>query len=570
MNSILLTVSADADFYEKFSDIFINKGFVKDFWRILGWGIVKMLAWLCNACEDLLIVANKTIGFIYSDSVVDFVSKWRFIIIGVLIIAILLFGITMIVNKKQDRSKLLQNFAISICVLTGLATFIPTLGSNTSTWSQALLEANSFTSADTVIKDAVIDLYFLDSNDFSDESVIDKNNIASSRIINIDPTETISGSDDVYNSDIFSYKITTDKNGIPELKEIDDSGFSWNNDPYYRYNIDYTTIYITLFATAIVMIFTAFKVIKIVFDIIVHQILATIMAASDWVSGQKLKEVLKSLFALFFSVFMCSVMIKLYFLFSAWISGNVTNSGARLLLLVFAAFAVIDGPNIVEKVFGVDAGLASTFRSVSTLFFASRGFADLTRGIGHSINTTLRGAAHGAGALGGIFGGFKNARSNAETATKGKEKISDASSKKGDSTNLTVENSKKGNNTSADNQNLKDTLKSENTPDPKRTTDNDNLKLNGEGNNPSDNSKPNANTADSDKKSVANAVVTQSAKKKNNNSDYFDRKAHNQRSVIGAGTRGYQTGEYIGEKIGNAATKVSEKRQQRNNLKGDK
>lgn len=49
------------------------------------------------------------------------------------------------------------------------------------------------------------------------------------------------------------------------------------------------------------------------------------------------------------------------------------------------------------------------------------------------------------------------------------------------------------------------------------------------------------------------------------NFDYLDNKARNPRSVLGAGVRGYKSGHFVGEKIGNAATKITRK----HNLKGD-
>lgn len=563
---LLLSVTANTDFYEKWSDIFSNKSIQNDIFRTIGWGLVKLLSWLCNACEDLLILANKAIGFIYSDNVVEFISQWRFIIIGVLIIALLIFGLTMIISRKQDRSKLLQNIAIAVCVLIGLSTLIPTLGNNTSSWSQTLLNVNISTSSETVIKGAVTDLYYLDSIDFSDDSVTAKNNISADRILNIDPTEDISSSDDVSNPDVFSYKLTNDKNGNSDIEEIDDSGFSWNNDTYYRYHIDYITIFITLFATAIVMIFTAFKVVKIIFDIIVHQILAVLMAAGDWASGQKLKEVIKSLFALFFSVFMCSVMMKLYFLFSSWTSINIDNAAARALLLIFAAFAVIDGPNIVEKLFGVDAGLSSTFRSVSTLFFASRGLSEIARSAGHFANSAIRSTAHTAGGIGGFFKGISNARKNAESSSAdNKPGLSDAASKK--NSNLNANDKSAQNNADLNkNQKAKDNPSAENSANQK----DDNLNLTGNGINSSEaqnhlSDKEN----DSDKKSIANAAAAQTSNRKNNSLDYFGNKARNPHSIIGAGTRGYNNGSYIGEKIGNAAARRSAKREEKRNLKGD-
>ena len=647
-NSILLSVSADPKFYEEWSDVFKNKGIFADGFRTFLWGLVKVFAFICDACEKLLVMANKAISFIFSDKVVQFISQWRFVIIGVLIIAVLFFGITMIVNSKQDRSKLLQNMVIAACVLIGLSSFIPTLGKNTAKWSKDLISTNSSSSAE-IIKGAVTDLYYLDANNFSKKAATTKNNISSKRIMNIDPTEDITSSDDVSNPKIFSYSLSYDKNGKPILNEIDDSGFSWNNDTYYRYSIDFTTIYITLFATAIVMIFTAFKVVKIVFDIIVHQILAVILAAGDWASGQKLKEVIKSLFALFFSVFMCSVMMKLYFLFSAWTSSNIESGIARALLLVFAAFAVIDGPNIVEKIFGIDAGLASTFRSVSTLFFATSGLTRLAKGTVHGASSLVRGVAHGSAGAGGFVRGLSTSIKNAgNSSSENNQNIADSAADKNNYSNPADKSSDNNKNQATSTLNSKNPKEQGNSHinSNSNITNNQNTSSEPEGenhksiantasenggteknsgiadaaaqNNPEiansstqknisstseqTDSEKKSNIADKDKlpeasdhngsdgnRSIANASSEQSKtdkssnipetrnqpeksvsnsannKSQTNNYDFIENKARNPRSVIGAGARGYKNGQYFGEKIGNAATKIARKR----NARGD-
>lgn len=555
----ILTVNANSDFYEKWADILSNESIFKDVIRTFLWGLTKFLVWLCDACENLLYLANKTLGFIYSDSVSEFISEWRYVIIGVLVLSVLIFGITLIVQHKQDRSKLLTNIVIAICILTGITTLIPTLSTRTADWSQSLLDSYS-SSSETVIQGATTDLYYMDANDFSNAAEKKKNNLSAAQIVNINPTEVISASDGVANKDVFSYRLNYDKNGNPIIDDIDDSGISWNNDCYYRYHIDFTTIFITLIATAIVMIFTAFKVVKITFDIIVHEILATLMAAGDWANGQKLKEVIKSLFALFFSVFMCSVMMKMYFMFSAWTSTNIDNNIGRAFLLVFAAFAVIDGPNIVEKLFGVDAGLSSVFRSVSTMFFASRGAASVIHGTRNIVNSGARAASHGAGSLHGFYSGYKEAKNNAD------ENIANNANKnKNESSQETLKNSnsnKNNNNTNKGNANIKSN--DINTNNDEKISD----KTNRDDNNISSGveySKSNNNT-DSD-----NSIANRANKKSDNAADnYLSRKYREPRSIIGAERRGYEQGNALGAKVGNAvANRQKNNHNVKENIRGE-
>ena len=579
MQTFLLSVSATTDFYEKWDNILTNReaSIISDGLRYLGWLIVKLLAYICDACEKLLEYANKSLSFIVSPDVVNFISQWKYVIYGVLIIAILFFGINLIVNRKQERSKLLQNIVIAVLVLMCTTTAVVQLTTNTQSFSLDLLDTSSSTSSEKVVKDAVTDLYYLDANDFSDSAAQKKNILPASSIMSIDVTEDIKASDDVENPDVFKYKYNSNgKNGQPELEEIDDGGMvDYNNDTYYRYHIDFVTIYITLFSTAIVMIFTAFKVVKIAFDIIVHQILATLMAAGDWASGQKLKEVVKSLFALFFSVFMCSVMMKLYFLFAAWTSGNIESGLARAFILVFAAFAVIDGPNIIEKIFGIDAGLASTFRSVSTLFFAAAGVGRMAKGASHAAGSVVRGTAHAGGAAGGFLGSII---SNRKSASAGSNTTNGADGKNGianTANNQNKSSEKSGNTASALNtkgqQNAKQPNNATNNnakQGPDRNIANAENVPSSEKNNISDAaiSGQNNQNANPDGNSISNRASQQ---KQNNGYDYWGNKARNPRSVTGAAVRGKNSGQYWGDRLSNSTAKRRERQEAKRNAKGD-
>ena len=309
------------------------------------------------------------------------------------------------------------------------------------------------------------------------------------------------------------------------------------------------------------MIFTAFKVVKISFDIIVHQILATIMAAGDWANGQKLKEVIKSLFALFFSVFMCSVMMKLYFMFSAWTSTNIGNGIGRAFLLIFAAFAVIDGPNIVEKLFGVDAGLSSVFRSVSTLFFATRGAAAVAHGAHNLVNGAARAATHG---IGGIYG-FAHEYNNPDNAD-----IANDVANNNEENAPGIRNNNPGNPNAPDNANA-------NNANASQPRENHNA-AGGEqgGGNPGQISEEaaarqdagNIDTVQPNNNGNENTIANQAQNRPNNDfaDSYLARKYREQRSIVGAERRGNE----LGSAIGNAAARRRNRRHaEHDNMRGE-
>ena len=77
------------------------------------------------------------------------------------------------------------------------------------------------------------------------------------------------------------------------MKSIGIVCFLFIDNTYYRYYIDFLPIFVSLISMAFALLFSAFKVGRIIFDLAVHEFLAMIFAASDFTSGQRLKQVLK-------------------------------------------------------------------------------------------------------------------------------------------------------------------------------------------------------------------------------------------------------------------------------------
>ncbi|MDT7957129.1 hypothetical protein REO38_16235, partial [Clostridium perfringens] len=61
------------------------------------------------------------------------------------------------------------------------------------------------------------------------------------------------------------------------------------------------------------------------------------------------------------------VLLKLYVVFTGWLSSPdvaIQNPMVKLLALGAGSWAVIDGPNIIERIFGIDAGIKSSWGAV--------------------------------------------------------------------------------------------------------------------------------------------------------------------------------------------------------------
>ena len=75
---------------------------------------------------------------------------------------------------------------------------------------------------------------------------------------------------------------------------------------------------------------------------------------------------------MFFTLFCSAVIIKFYMVMNVYIKTLPLDPWVQSFILLIMAFAVIDGPNIIERCIGVDVGLTSVFRTTAAIFAGSR------------------------------------------------------------------------------------------------------------------------------------------------------------------------------------------------------
>ena len=111
-----------------------------------------------------------------------------------------------------------------------------------------------------------------------------------------------------------------------------------------------------LIVNILVLIFASYRLFRLIWDMIYGEILAYIFSG-DVMSGEKTKQTLQYLLNLFWSI---SIMIwgfAIWREFELWVAKEYSNNFVRILLIAFAGIAMIDGPDIVERVLGIDVGM---------------------------------------------------------------------------------------------------------------------------------------------------------------------------------------------------------------------
>lgn len=373
--------------------------------RSVGWFFIQLFAMLSNGMESVMDKIYTLNNFFDSEGVKDFIKSFYPLIFVILGISIVYVGYKLITDREFKSEKLVNNITLSVMVIMLLPTLMLELNEATSNGISAVKGGKDLvasTNANEIIKANLTDLYYLDSKDFKVEDK--KNNIPLEIVGSININEEISDKK-VKNKDVFKNKVTTTIDGEQKVEKLDKGIFGIGKENYFRYNFNFWIISISILCTTLVLLLTSLKVGRLIYELGFIKVFAIFYAFADIGNGNGIRQIIKHILSVFAIIFTTSVLLKLYTLFSGFISSSDANSVVKMILLVSSSIAVIDAPNIVERIFGIDAGLKSAWGVIvganSALETAGK-MGQLASKVGDSI------AGAGAGVAGmtkGFLGG---------------------------------------------------------------------------------------------------------------------------------------------------------------------
>nr|WP_115336762.1 hypothetical protein [Exiguobacterium aurantiacum] len=173
--------------------------------------------------------------------------------------------------------------------------------------------------------------------------------------------------------------------------KLDQGGVEWNNQYYYRYQPNWLTIFVTLGIMGFTLFSIAYKLARLSFELAFNYVLAILVAPADLHSGQKTKKVIQSILNTFLVIILIFVSIKLYTIGTAYLAETL-DGFAYLIALIAFSVALIDGPNMVERLFGIDAGLKRGWGVALGAYAAGKGVTSVSA---HAVSKVAR-ATQGA------------------------------------------------------------------------------------------------------------------------------------------------------------------------------
>ncbi|MDR4987089.1 hypothetical protein RGU74_26670 [Bacillus cereus] len=395
---------------EEFSDYLQVGDIVNYVLRWLGWFVIQGLSLVVDGLEGVTDSILGIKGFFNSPGVQEFVDMLYPLFVVLLAISFLYIGYMFIMNKQMNRSQIIINIFVTLSVLCLLSTGMTKVDKFTDDAIAVVKSEQKGSLSDEIIKKNITDIAVLDQNGWKKkEDLNPKNNIPEKSIRQIDITEKIDEdfefAKDKDLSDngkkILKNKRVMDGLGTASLAELKDGWFDFFPEKYYRWHWNFWNIFFTLLITGATLLLVSIKLARLFYELTFNYLLANILAPADVANGQKLKAVLSNILNIFVATIMIFLSLKLYIMGTEFLHDKLSGVPYLIALAAFS-MAVLDGPAVVERLFGIDIGLKSSWGMLAGGFALGKGIGGLAnskpmKGLGNMIGKGAKGAAQGAG-----------------------------------------------------------------------------------------------------------------------------------------------------------------------------
>ncbi|QWG76082.1 pLS20_p028 family conjugation system transmembrane protein [Bacillus mycoides] len=399
---------------EAFSDYLQVGDIVNYVLRWLGWFLIVGLSLIVDALEGVTDAILGIKGFFNSPEIQNFVDMLYPLFVVLLAISFLYIGYMFIMNKQMNRSQIIINIFVTLSVLCLLSTGMTKVDKFTDDAIAVVKSEQKGSLSDEIIKKNITDIAVLDENKWKKkEDMNPKNHIPEKNIRQIDITEKIDKdfefAKDKKLSDegqkILKNKRVMDGMGVASLAELKDGWFDFFPEKYYRWHWNFWNIFFTLLITGATLLLVSIKLARLFYELAFNYLLANILAPADVANGQKLKAVLSNILNIFIATIMIFLSLKLYIMGTAFLHDKL-NGIPYLIALAAFSMAVLDGPAVVERLFGIDIGLKSSWGmlagGLAGGFALGKGIGALAnskpmKGLGNMIGKGAKGAAEGTG-----------------------------------------------------------------------------------------------------------------------------------------------------------------------------
>lgn len=365
------------------NDILAINNIVSSAVRWCGWSLVKGLAWVATNAANLFDNCFKLVDFTKWGPVENFIKAWKPVFVSLVSLSLLFLGIVLIFWHEK-KPKFVMNLCLAVLIVSSSGYLIQQLnGFLADDMRSAIVNDNAAEKSKGIVYDmvgsSVFDLIYLDDHikgglmNMTKKNRVTYSDFSEDDMAMIDINEIVKP-DDVKESskDLMSHRILYRQDNI-QVKESY-NGIAWTdllNEYYYRYNIQWFNCILGLCSLILIYVCLAYKVVRIIYEIVIQRVLAVLYSA-NLSNSQKTLKIIDSIKDSYITLVLVMICLKIYLLAYKFINQTGFSGFTQAMILLFIAFAVIDGPNIIQKLTGIDAGLSSGTGKIMAGIQASR------------------------------------------------------------------------------------------------------------------------------------------------------------------------------------------------------
>lgn len=373
--------------YNENEDLFEQNDLVSNGLRSIGVGLLSFFVKFAASANNLFDKSFGMLNFTKYGPVKNFLKEWQVVWVALLCASLGWLGITLVFNSDK-KPKFVTNLCVGILVVTSMSWMISQMDSllTRAVRNEILGETQENVVYD-MLGNNVHDLLYIDQ--VAGLENLNKKNADGVKYADIKTPLTketwkslkvneIVFPDDVKDeSKVIMENFKTDlydANGRTKtvLSECYD-GVAWTdslNTYYYRYSFDWWSAILEMLSFAIVLVFFSYKVVRTCYEIVFQELLAYLYSPNV-ANGQKAVKILDAMKNSYIVILLSVVSVKINLLATEYVSGKNWGGFTKGLILFFVALAVIDGPNIVQKITGEDVGLSDGMQKAMSVMYGT-------------------------------------------------------------------------------------------------------------------------------------------------------------------------------------------------------
>ncbi|WP_407952223.1 pLS20_p028 family conjugation system transmembrane protein [Enterococcus faecium] len=404
---------SDKEILEKlleFAPFLSIQSMIKDFGRSILYWITSVLMWIVEKVGGVLTEMVSVLGFYNATDmtgkggILDTFSAFQKFGIG---ITLLIIGAVLFLGKTEETRAVPINALLMVVIVM----LLPSIMSDGMKIVNSTVDAVSSEQAEfgfDSFKKNVTDVYVLADNGWTTTEPKNKNYLEDRDFFDIN--EKITDAEEIDNGEPLLYEVVNSKSGSgKELQKFDSDGGGITDwlmkklfvKGYYRWAVNWLPLIATLACLAFSLVISLVRCGRLGIELGFNYIWANIVAYFSIRNIKFLKTAVLELFSGFVLILSIFGMYAVFIAYNSWLGIQQLSVLAQIFGIIGGAWFIYDGPSIIQKTLGIDAGL-----STAGSFIMGIGALKAVKKAGEMTGKTVNGAANTAGFVKGLTEGM--------------------------------------------------------------------------------------------------------------------------------------------------------------------